>query len=60
MPELDLFLLDLYYLFKLFPQKDEDLNRQIAEYEIQTNEDMAQIRINLFGSDYENSQKAFI
>jgi len=50
MPEINLFLFDLAYLFKLFPNRDKDFEREIADYEQQTNENMAQIRINLFSA----------
>lgn len=48
MPEINVFLFDLYYLFKLFPFADEDLTQDLEDYECKTQEEMAQIRVNLF------------
>ncbi len=55
MPELDVMMLDLYYLFKLFPPADKEFDETLAEYEKNTNDEMYQIRLNLFSEfGYEN------
>lgn len=60
MPEINVCLFDLYYLFKLFPFADNDLNKDLKEYEHNTQEEMAQIRINLFSEFGYEKDKAFI
>ena len=60
MPEISMFFFDLKQLFKLFPKEDKELRRKIAEYEQQTQADMAQNRIRLFSefgyeSEYDNA-----
>ena len=39
MPEINVFLFDLYYLLKLFPFADNDLEQDLEEYESRTQED---------------------
>lgn len=48
MPELNVMMFDLYYLFKIFPHEDKEFNEALAEYERNTNDEMYQIRLNLF------------
>lgn len=48
MPEITLCLFDLEQLFKLFPRADKELNKKLLEYEQKAQENMAQIRLNLF------------
>ena len=48
MPEITLCLFDLEQLFKLFPKPDKELNKKLLEYEQKAQENMAQIRLNLF------------
>lgn len=51
MPEISFCLFDLKQLFKLFPKVDREFESKIDEYERKTQEDMAQIRLNLY-SDF--------
>lgn len=60
MPEINVFLFDLYYLFKLFPFWENDLDQDIEDYETKTQEDMAQIRVNLFSEFGYKQDKAFV
>ncbi|MBE7713612.1 MAG: hypothetical protein E7Z87_07700 [Cyanobacteria bacterium SIG26] len=60
MPEINVCLFDLYYLFKLFPFWENDLDQDIEDYETKTQEDMAQIRVNLFSEFGYEKDKAFI
>ena len=48
MPEIALCLFDFEQLFKLFPKPDIELNKKLLEYEQKAQENMAQIRFNLF------------
>ena len=60
MPEISFCLFDLEQLFKLFPKRDKEFEQKVEEYEQQAQENMAQIRLRLFGEN-ENSefQKAY-
>jgi len=62
MPELDVMMFDLYYLFKLFPPEDKEFNKALEEYERNTDYEMYQIRLNLFSEfEYKNeTNKALI
>ena len=60
MPEINVCLFDLYYLFKLFPFGENDLDQDIEDYETKTQEDMAQIRVNLFSEFGYEQDKAFV
>lgn len=53
MPEIYTFFFDLGALLKLFPQKDTEFLRKLAEYEEKVQEDMAQNRLRLFNFDSE-------
>ncbi len=48
MPEIDVFLFDLKHLLKLFPKMETQDSRDIEDYEYEVQDDMLQIRINLF------------
>lgn len=51
MPEIDVCLFDLFYLFKLFPKAEKKY--RFCDYEADTKKCMAQIRLNLFGNEKE-------
>lgn len=56
MPEIYTLFFDLGALLKLFPKKDSEFLKKLAEYEQKTQEDMAQNRLKLFDfeSEFEN------
>ncbi|MBR1424203.1 hypothetical protein IJ579_01415 [bacterium] len=49
MPEIYMFFFDLGALLKLFPKKDNEILKKLNEYEKQTEFNMADNRIKLFG-----------
>ncbi len=51
MPEISFFFFDLEHLLKLFPKNDKNLQENLSEYEYKIQENMMQIRMNLF-SEY--------
>lgn len=59
MPEIDFMLFDLSYLWKLFPKCENDIERNVLDYEEDAKVCMAQIRLNLF-SETANSEKAYV
>lgn len=48
MPEISFFIFDLEHLFKLLPKSDGASSQNISEYEYKAQENMIQIRMNLF------------
>lgn len=48
MPEISFFFFDLEQLFKLFPKCDTSQDKGVTEYENEAQENMVQIRMNLF------------
>ena len=48
MPEITFVFFDLEQLFKLFPKCDKSQYKDVTEYENEAQENMVQIRTNLF------------
>jgi hypothetical protein len=48
MPEINVCLFDLVFLFKLFPKRENSPEYEITDYEEDAQKNMAQIRLNLF------------
>ncbi len=59
MPEIDVMLFDLAHLFLLFKKEDRPSEREVLDYEENTQICMAQIRLNLFSED-EHHKKAYV